>query len=77
VAKAYRELEREGLVVARQGRGTFVASTLAPASLSHYDELREQLERWLAAADAVGLDEESIKALISSTLRERLARRVA
>ena len=36
-----------------------------------------ELERWLAAADAVGLDEESIKALISSTLRERLARRVA
>ena len=30
VAKAYRDLEREGLVVARQGRGTFVASTLAP-----------------------------------------------
>ena len=77
VAKAYRELEREGLVVARQGRGTFVASTLAPASFGHYDELREQLQRWLAAADAVGLDEESIKALISSTLRERQARRVA
>jgi GntR family transcriptional regulator len=77
VAKAYRELEREGLVVARQGRGTFVASTLAPASLRHHDELRAELERWLAAADAVGLDEESIKALISATLRERLARRVA
>src|SRR5215472_14184955 len=67
VAKAYRELEGEGLVIARQGRGTFVASTLAPPSLSHYDELRTQLERWLAAADEVGLDEESIKALISST----------
>ncbi len=77
VAKAYRELERESLVVARQGRGTFVASTLAPASFSHYDELREALERWLSAADDVGLDEESIKALISATLRERLARRVA
>ena len=77
VAKAYRELERESLVVARQGRGTFVASTLAPASFSHYDELRAELERWLAAADAVGLDQESIKAMISATLRERLARRVA
>jgi GntR family transcriptional regulator len=28
VAKAYRELEREGLVDARPGRGTFVSSTL-------------------------------------------------
>jgi DNA-binding transcriptional regulator YhcF (GntR family) len=78
VAKAYRDLEREGLVVARQGRGTFVASTLTPASsLPHYDRLRVELERWLAAADDAGLDEEGIRALISATLRERIARRVA
>ena len=77
VAKAYRDLEREGLVVARQGRGTFVASTLATTSVRHHDELRARLERWLAAADAAGLDEESIRALISATLREKLARRVA
>ena len=78
VAKAYRELEREGLVVARQGRGTFVSSTLTPkSSLPHYDRLRAELERWLTGADEAGLDEESIRALISATLRERLARRVA
>jgi len=77
VAKAYRDLEREGLVVARQGRGTFVASTLAPASLRHHDALRAGLERWIAAAEVAGLDEESIRALISSTLRETLASRVA
>jgi GntR family transcriptional regulator len=77
VAKAYRDLEREGLVVARQGRGTFIASTLAPASLRHHDQLRAQLERWLADAEAAGLDEESVRALISATLREKLARRVA
>ena len=77
VAKAYRDLEREGLVVARQGRGTFVSSTLAPASLRHHDALRAGFERWLAAAETAGLDEESIRALISSTLRETLARRVA
>jgi GntR family transcriptional regulator len=77
VAKAYRDLEREGLVVARQGRGTFVASTLAPASLRHNEQLRAELERWLAAAEAAGLDEETVRALISATLREKLARRVA
>jgi len=75
--EAFRMLEREGLVIARQGRGTFVASTLAPASLRHHDELRAELERWLRAALAAGLDEESIRALISATLRESLARRVA
>jgi GntR family transcriptional regulator len=77
VAKAYRDLEREGLVIARQGRGTFIASSLAPASLRHHDELRAELERWLRSALAAGLDEESVRALISATLRESLARRVA
>jgi GntR family transcriptional regulator len=77
VAKAYRELEREGLVVARQGRGTFVASTLAPASLRHYDELRAKLEHWLDEAEQAGLDEESVRALISATLRKTWVRRVA
>ena len=77
VAKAYRDLEREGLVIARQGRGTFVANTLAPASLHHHDELRAELERWIDRAERAGLDDESIRALISATLRETLARRVA
>ncbi|MHB8469837.1 MAG: GntR family transcriptional regulator [Gaiellaceae bacterium] len=77
VAKAYRDLEREGLVIARQGRGTFIASTLAPASLRHHDELRAELERWIETAENAGLDGESIRALVSATLRETLARRVA
>ena len=77
VAKAYRDLEREGLVVARQGRGTFIANTLAPASLRYHDELRAELERWIRSALAAGLDEESVRALISATLRESLARNVA
>ena len=77
VAKAYRELEREGLVIARQGRGTFVASTLAAPSLRHHEALRAELERWLLVASEAGLDEEEIRALISSTLREAVARRVA
>ncbi len=77
VAKAYRELEREGLVVARQGRGTFVAESLAPASLHHHDELRAKLERWVDEAERAGLDEESIRALVTATLRKTWARRVA
>lgn len=77
VAKAYRELEHEGLVTARQGRGTFIASTLAPASLQHHAELRREFERWLASAQRAGLDEDSIRALLATTLRESLARRVA
>jgi len=77
VAKAYRDLEREGLVVARQGRGTFIASSLATPSLHHHEPLRVQLERWLETARSAGLDEESIRALISATLREARIRSVA
>jgi GntR family transcriptional regulator len=77
VAKAYRDLEREGLVAARPGRGTFVAGSLAPPSLQHHEALRRELEQWLTAAIQAGLDEESIRALISTTLREALVRRVA
>jgi len=77
VAKAYRGLEREGLVVARPGRGTFITSTLAVGSLEHHEALRRQLERWLEAAEQAGLDEESVRALISTTLRKALARQVA
>jgi GntR family transcriptional regulator len=77
VAKAYRELERDGLVVARQGRGTFVSSTLARASLRHHDALRAELELWLAAAVRAGLDDESIRALVSATVRETSLRQAA
>jgi GntR family transcriptional regulator len=77
VAKAYRDLERDGLVVARPGRGTFVASTLAAPSLEHHEALGRELVKWLEAAEQAGLDEESIRALISATLREAFARQVA
>lgn len=77
VAKAYRDLERGGLVEARPGRGTFISGSLAAPSLQHHEALRRELEQWLAAAVRAGLDEESIRALISTTLREALVRRVA
>src|SRR3954464_4699204 len=72
VAKAYRELEREGLVDARPGRGTFVSSTLVASSLEDHEVLRRALFAWLREAQRAGIDEESILALISSTVREAL-----
>jgi GntR family transcriptional regulator len=77
VAKAYRELEHEGLVAATPGRGTFVTATLVAASVEHHESLRRALLAWLIDARRMGLDEESILALISSTVREALDRRVA
>jgi len=67
VLKAYRELERYGLVAARPGGGTFVTRTLADSSLAAHEPLRRDLGRWLAKARTAGLDEESIEALFLST----------
>jgi len=69
VLKAYRELERDGLVGARPGVGTFVTRTLTDTSLAAHGPLRLDLERWLAKARRAGLDDESIEALFQNTFR--------
>jgi GntR family transcriptional regulator len=69
VLKAYRELERDGLVAARPGIGTFVTRSLAGDSLAAHEPLRRELQRWLTKARRAGLDEESIEALFASTFR--------
>jgi DNA-binding transcriptional regulator YhcF (GntR family) len=69
VSKAYRELEYQGLVTARPGVGTFVTRTLADQSLAAHGSLREELRAWLDKARAAGLDDESIDALIATTVR--------
>jgi GntR family transcriptional regulator len=69
VLKAYRELERDGLVAARPGVGTFVTRTLTDSSLAAHEPLRRELGRWLGKARSAGLDDESIEALFMSTFR--------
>ena len=69
VLKAYRELERDGLVAARPGVGTFVTRSLANESLAAHQPLRRDLERWLDRARAAGVDDESIEALFRSAFR--------
>src|SRR4051794_31566563 len=77
VLKAYRELERDGLVAARPGVGTFVTRTLTDATLASHGPLRKELERWLSKARLAGLDDESIEALFSSTFRSTSRQEVA
>ena len=50
VLKAYRELEHEGLVAARQGQGTFVLRTLSGPGHLVSSKLRTDLQTWLRAA---------------------------
>lgn len=71
VAKAYRELESQGLLGGKPGLGTFVIKTLSDASLASHGPLRQDLQRWLAKARRAGLDEESIEALFRDTIHRR------
>ncbi|WP_049576669.1 GntR family transcriptional regulator [Nonomuraea sp. SBT364] len=68
VLKAYRELEREGLVAGRPGLGTFVEQGIAGPTLADQHRLRRGLEEWVRQARAAGLDEEDLRALFSVVL---------
>jgi GntR family transcriptional regulator len=68
VLKAYRELEREGLVEARRGLGTFVRRALntTPAD----SPLAVELDAWAARAGAAGLDRDDVAALFTAVLEK-------
>ncbi|MER7110721.1 GntR family transcriptional regulator [Streptomyces sp. NPDC000229] len=68
VLKAYRELEREGLVEARRGLGTFVRRTLGSAPAD--SPLRGELADWAARARAAGLERDDVTALFTSVLEQ-------
>jgi GntR family transcriptional regulator len=69
VLKAYRELELEGLAEGRPGVGTFVKRTLAGDSLASHGALRDELVEWLRKAQAAGLLDEDVTALVETTMR--------
>jgi GntR family transcriptional regulator len=66
VLKAYRELEHEGLISSRQGKGTFVTRTLVDPLLAGHAPLLRRLVRWMHDAQQAGLGEEDIDALIAT-----------
>jgi GntR family transcriptional regulator len=68
VAKAYRELERAGLVTPRAGQGTYVSGQVGEVPAAAYARLSHGLRDWLRAARAAGLDREQIGALVTATL---------
>ncbi|MFI9456504.1 GntR family transcriptional regulator [Amycolatopsis sp. NPDC052450] len=68
VLKAYRELEREGLVEGKPGLGTFVQKTLGGASFAERTRLRKSLGTWVRDARESGLDQEDVEALFTSVV---------
>ncbi|WP_200306787.1 GntR family transcriptional regulator [Streptomyces adelaidensis] len=68
VLKAYRELEREGLVEARRGLGTFVRKSLVITPVD--SPLRAELDAWAVRARETGLERDDVAALFTSVLDE-------
>jgi GntR family transcriptional regulator len=72
VLKAYRELEYEGVVAARQGVGTFVTKTASDESVAVHQELSQDLLAWVRKARAAGLDTDSIEAIFQRVIGPRV-----
>src|ERR1700693_2926475 len=70
VLKASRSFERAGLVVSRPGQGTLVTDAAHAMPVTTHAALRRSLERWIRSAREAGLDNESIRAIVSTTLQE-------
>jgi GntR family transcriptional regulator len=71
VLKAYRELERDGLVEARRGLGTFVTRTLGGGTQADHAALRANLTDWVTRARDAGLEKDDITALFTSVMEEQ------
>jgi DNA-binding transcriptional regulator YhcF (GntR family) len=69
VLKAYRDLEREGLVQARVGHGTFVLRRPPGPPPGTHSRLGRGLARWVQEAREAGLDDETIEEMLRVTLR--------
>jgi GntR family transcriptional regulator len=74
VLKAYRELERDGLVEGRQGVGTFALRRPDGPPPGEQAVLRRSLERWVTKARGAGLQDGDMESLLRATL---LATRLA
>src|SRR6478609_11737826 len=75
VLKAYRELEREGLVSPRPGAGTFILRGLGSALPADRDRLFAELQGWMQRAKAAGLDQEDVDALFAGAQETAAIRR--
>lgn len=71
VAKAYQELERQGVIVSIRGKGTYVAKAAdAPGMMAErLSQLQEQLRQLVVEAHHLGIDENRLKRWIDEEMK--------
>ena len=76
VKRAYLELEHDGVIVTRQGKGSFVADSAGLSAKLHHQELDAHLS---AAADIgrlLGLTAEALESRLHKAIKKRDERNV-
>jgi GntR family transcriptional regulator len=73
VLKAYRDLEREGLVRAKPGQGTFITRSLPRIDAAAQARFLGSMTDWLRSARAAGLGPDDIEAIYRMALRNCFA----
>lgn len=78
VAKAYAEMESEGLVESRQGSGVFIAFAVTPLRRSvRVERLASALDAIIVQAHHLQLSDETLRSLLEERLRHLKQRRDA
>jgi GntR family transcriptional regulator len=77
IAKAYQDLERDGILETSRGRGTFVAEGKAAIAESERRErLGPTIDKVISEAYLLGISEEDLRRLLEERLAERRKNRL-
>jgi GntR family transcriptional regulator len=68
VKRAYLELEREGVIVTRQGRGSFVADSAGLSARLHQEELDAHLDAAAGVGRRIGLADDELVARLRQAI---------
>src|SRR5580658_6599760 len=71
VKRAYLELEREGVIVTQQGKGSYVASSPGLGMRLQEQELEKHLEQAIRLADLLGIRPKDLEARLRETVDRR------
>ena len=75
VKRAYQELEKEGVIVTQQGKGSFVAQIDDLGLRLREEEFEQHLKEAIEVARSLGLDAKEVKARLDDLIGEELNQR--
>ena len=71
IKRAYLELERDGVILTRQGKGSFVADSAGLSTRLHHDELNAHLSAAAGIGRVLGLSPSALEQRLRDAVRKR------